>query len=151
MKIYHQTSNKRLVQEKALQSEIFDTIFCLGGPNINSYVTFLKNKGFKNIISFEKNEKVFNLQTKQKPKCELILGNILDYLGYDVFYDYDFCANICTLELYLPQIVNTKAYAATFTIRPITKLQTIQIFKRYSEANYILYKDSSNMITFFNH
>lgn len=149
MKLYTKDSKKRIIQDYILDSTKNDTIFCLGGPNISEYISLLRDKGFKTIISFEQDKDVYRLQKKQKPDCQIINGNILDYLGYDAFYDYDFCSNIHTIEKYLPHILKTKHYSATFSLRPISKDITIRTFKRYSEANYITYFDTSNMITFF--
>jgi hypothetical protein len=148
VKNYIDVPNKRAVQGIALSP--YKRIFGLGGPNINNYISILRKRGFKEIVSFENNWNIYLRQKRQNPKCELVYGNILEYTNYDAFYDYDFCNYISTMKQWLPIIVNTKRYSATFSLRGIGINKTINTFRRYGEASYIKYKDTSPMITFFN-
>lgn len=141
---------KRAVQNIALQSSN-TTLIGLGGPNVKQYVNYLRTKGFKDIIIFENNKSIYEKQVEQKPRCQLIHGNILDHLGYNAFYDLDFCASVKTIEPWLPKIIAMNEYAMTLSIRPVGIINTIGIIKKYTELKYIPYRDTVPMYTFFKH
>lgn len=148
MKTYVGNLVKRDVQRKSLASKE-KTIFGLGGPSINEYIKVLKELGYKDIILFENDYEVFKKQKKQKPQCVLLFDDILNHLGEDGFYDFDFCSTIKKVEPWMPQIVATPKYSLTFSLRGTGYNGTISTFKKYSEAKYIPYHDTSAMITFF--
>lgn len=148
MKLYHNATNKWKVQQLSIKGG--NRLIALGGPNILNYVQRMNILGFNDITSFERNKAVYQMQLAQNPKCTLLFGSILSNLNEDAFYDLDFCNTITTLECWLPEIVNIPKYSITFSLRGTGIQETIRIFKKYGEAFYISYKDTSPMVTFFN-
>lgn len=146
---YLEAKSKRIVQDITLNSKN-KRIIGLGGPDILEYVTILKSKGFKDITSYENRQQIYSKQFKQFPDCELVHGNILENLQEDAFYDLDFCCSIKTIEPWLPIICRIPEYSLTLSIRPVGIDQTIQIFKRYGQSQFVKYVDTVPMLVFFN-
>jgi len=146
---YKDASSKRLVQNKILNSQN-KKIVALGGPDILDYIQLLKNKGFTDITIYENDKKTYLKQKEQNPDCKLVYGNILHHLYEDAFYDLDFCCCISSVERYLPRILQLEEFSMTFSIRPLGFDKTFEIFKRYGEAPFIPYRDTTPMIVFFN-
>ena len=150
MKTYDNALFKREVQNIALQSNN-PKIYGLAGPNADTYLRYLKRKGFSDITLFENNYNTFFEQKRKKLGCKLIYDDIRNQLGSNAFYDYDFCCNITTVEQWLPEMLLVPEYAMTFSIRGIGEKETLRIFRKYTDSHYIRYRDTSPMITFFNH
>ena len=121
----------------------------LAGPSVNEYIAILKELGYKDIILFENDYDVFRKQKRQKPDCDLLFDDILNHLGQDAFYDFDFCSTIKKVEPWMPQIITIPNYSLTFSLRKEGYNGTISTFRKYTEAKYISYYDTSAMITFF--
>lgn len=150
MKTYTGNLNKRDVQRISLSSR-YKTIFGLGGPNVREYVKTLKELGYKDIYLFENDYSIYEKQKRQKSDCDLVFDNILNHLGYKAFYDYDFCSSLAKVEQHMRQIVSTPSYSLTLSLRPLGYDRTISTFRKYTDAKYVSYYDTSAMITFFNH
>lgn len=147
MKTYSDAIVKRQLQSQLLKSSN-PTIYGLAGPNADIYVALLKEKGFSNIVLFEKNWETYQMLLSKNLDCKLVFDDILNHLGKDAFYDYDFCCSIKTIEPWLPQILSTKEYSVTFSIRPVGTEETLRTFRRYGVANCYKYKDTTPMLTF---
>jgi hypothetical protein len=159
------TNNKNYViakEKKIRQYVIFkqkrknNNIICLGGPNIENYVKELRSFGFNQIISYERDIKVFVKQIselKSKNVC-LKQGDIRSNLTIsNYFYDLDFCSTILCVKEFLPQIHKIEEFSITFSLRRCSLKDTIKIFfkgitdpTRYS---YTTYKDTAAMVTFY--
>jgi hypothetical protein len=151
VKRYDNATLKRIVQDCSLQSS-YTKMYGLAGPNANIYVQLLRDKNYSDITLFENNWDVYTQQLQKWAEdipYNLVYDDIRNHLGKDCFYDYDFCCIIKTVEKWLPQIVRTKEYALTFSLRGCGEEETVRIFKKYSNANYMTYRDTSPMITFF--
>ncbi len=148
MKSYTGELVKRDVQKISLTSKR-KSIFGLGGPDINRYIGVLRDLGYRDITLFENNPKVYEKQKRQKPNCDLIFDNILNHLGHEVFYDFDFCSTMRKIEPYMLQIIRSPQYSLTLSLRGMGYEDTISTFRKYTDAKYISYFDTSAMITFF--
>lgn len=148
-KSYIYAPNKRAVQQIALRSG-HKKLIGLGGPNIIEYLQVVKQLGYKEVIVFENNAKVYQEQVFAKPDCTLRYEDIIQNLRFKAFYDLDFCCTIRTIEDFLPIITKLENYALTLSLRGIGISTTVSTFRKYSEAFYIKYVDTSPMITFFN-
>ena len=146
MKTYDLVPSKREVQKRAIVP-VRPKIIGLAGPNADKYIKVLKNIGFSQIELYEND---FDVYLKHK-KHGVLFDDILNNLGKDAFYDYDFCCTIKKIERWLPQIVRTPNYSLTLAVRGVGYTETIKTFKKYGNANYMTYMDTSPMITFFNH
>ncbi len=146
---YKEAENKRGVQDIVLTGST-RRLIGLGGPDIIDYVNIVRSKGFEDITIYEKDYNVYKKQIAQFPDCTLIHGNILDHLDEDAFYDLDFCGSIKSIQRWLPAITALPEYALTCSIRPIGEEETIGIFNLYDKAHVIKYRDTSQMLVFFN-
>lgn len=147
---YKDAVNKRLVRDKLFKQVKLKRVVGLGGPDINDYYQNMKNRGFNDIKSYEKDKLVFLYQLSQNPRIQLEFGNINEIKpDSNVFYDLDYCCTIMSVDTkFLNQIDN---FIATFSVRGIGFDKTKKIINnKLKQTGYkykvVTYTDSSPML-----
>lgn len=153
-KDYEIKEKKRDIQKKIFSSVKEKSIISLLGPDVR-YIKFIKNYGFQKIKFYENNPIVFLHQVNHIGKesgITLVLGDILENLQEDAFYDLDLCCTINKIEKYLPKIAKLKTFSLTLALRTVGKERTLGMLAKYfNNFEYFSYRDSNSavMLTIF--
>ena len=132
---YKDAYNKKAVREFLLDRFQVQNIVGLAGPDIDDYVTWCKNKGFKSFEIYENDSNVLLHQlTKLEPNSnvEIVFGDIVQAKenNPDTLYDLDFCASVKYLEEHIRKF--RRNFIMTFSTR-IGVQKTIDMFFKYRE------------------
>lgn len=147
---YALRTNKRIVQDKIYRNVLNKNIVGLLGPSCENYVNLLSSYGFKNMIFFERDRKVFLKQIISNIKINYVLkfDNILNNLNENAFYDIDLMCSVYSIEDMLPEIAKLKEFSLTLCIRPCGRENTINILKKYiAKFEVYDYTDKTPMLT----
>ena len=128
---------KREVREFMLSFFNFKKLIGLGGPNINEYIIYMRNKGCTDIEIWENVQDVLMHQFMRiNEPANLKFGNIVNAeFKPDVLYDLDFCCTIKNMRDVVKKFKNN--FVMTFALRPIGKNETIDLFFKYREEKLI--------------
>ena len=171
---YTDATNKHAVREFYLQRFQFQQVVGLAGPDINEYISFLKNKGCESFEIYERDMPtlVKQLSTLKESAVHLKYDDILkaDANKENTLYDLDFCVSVRYMKDYISKFKDN--FIMTFSTR-IGVQETINrffeareeqiasyieysspikhtIFKTQQDTNYLFtrYRDTSGMCCF---
>lgn len=135
MKIYPITSKKRVERQRALrETDKTKIITLLGTSPIEAESVLTKFE----IISYEIDREVYNLQRNSNCRSILIFGDILFHpVEEEAIYDLDFTRTIKNYSEYIKKFKD-KDFLLTVSLRGMSKKKTIEYFMR--EAGHNEYK-----------
>lgn len=148
---YSEAKNKRTFQRGAFKLAENKIITALPGPNLNLYTSILHDNGFRKMIFFENNQKIFFNNMFSIPKnVEYYYDDILNNLDNNTYYDLDFCCSVISIEKYLKKINFLKEFSMTLAVgRVISIKQTLSILEKFENEGfykYFLYRDTFPML-----
>lgn len=116
---YVDAQEKHLIRKFLVSHFSLQKIVGLPGPDINHYLKWCEDNGFKQIEAWEKESAVAmsQLSDLQELNFSYNIGDIIDAdpNKNDVLYDLDFCATIVTLEKHIKKF--RKNFIMTFSRR----------------------------------
>jgi len=153
---YEHASNKKQVREflfSLFAKHHFRKIVGLPGPDIMSYISFCKSKGYDFFELYEMDMDTLMKQMTEikSPNTTLSYGNILNADGdrKDVVYDLDYCVTVRHMAEHIKKF--THNFIMTFSRRigneetineffQATKEKVVSIVKNFAPIEYEIYK-----------
>jgi hypothetical protein len=137
---YESSFHKKVVQNivfKDFKMRKFKKLIGLAGPNISSYLLFIKKMGIKQAHIYENNnEQIINQVLDFKPiiPTTVIFEDILNApVKDDTIYDLDFCCSILNAREQIKKFKNNAII--TLSIRPFGLKKTINEFCKLISKN----------------
>jgi len=144
---YTDATNKHAVREFLLQRFQFQQVVGLAGPDINEYISFLKDRGCKSFEIYERDMPtlVKQLSTLKESAVHLKYDDILtaDANKENTLYDLDFCVTVRYMKEYISKFKNN--FIMTFSTR-IGVQETIDEFFKARDEQVIEYQEYDSPI-----
>jgi hypothetical protein len=128
---YANAENKKAAREFLFSFFSQSNIIGLAGPDINDYLKWCADRGFKNVEIYENNSRVMVkqlLEVRSKIPIQFKFSDIINAsIKEETLYDLDFCSSVLSLYHHIKKFKNEK-FVMTFATRPVGVDDTIAKF-----------------------
>lgn len=137
---YADAEYKNQIRNEAIPSGMFDSVVTMIGPDMKRNIIFFREKGYKNIVSYENHRETFLSQLeflkKRVKDVTLCFGDIDNApQGENTFFDYDYNDSI---RNHLPAVEKAREnFLFTFCVRNVGIESTIKDFLVARKENLV--------------